>query len=300
MVRMELGRIGTAMVTPFSHSGDIDFDLTEQLIEHLIATGTDSLIVCGTTGESPTLSHQEKSNIFKYAIEIVRKRIPVFAGTGTFNTAETVKLTKLADELGADGIMLVTPYYNKPDQKGMVAHFTHIANQTELPILLYNIPGRVAVNMEAKTVIELSKVKNIRGVKEASGSLDQMSEIISGTDSGFKLYSGDDALTLPVLAIGGDGVISVASHIVGNEMQQMINAFISGDTTKAAEMHRTLLPLFNAVFSAPNPIPVKYALTKLGIDTGGVRMPLVSGFKEGTAAFDKVWNKFKENELIFQ
>jgi 4-hydroxy-tetrahydrodipicolinate synthase len=296
---MELGRIGTAMVTPFSHSGDIDYDLTEQLIEHLIATGTDSLIVCGTTGESPTLNHQEKSDIFKYAIEIVRKRIPVFAGTGTFNTAETVKLTKLADELGADGIMLVTPYYNKPDQKGMVAHFTHIASVTDLPILLYNIPGRAAVNMEAETVIELSKVKNIRGVKEASGSLDQMAEIISGTDSGFKLYSGDDALTLPVLAIGGDGVISVASHIVGNEMQQMINAFTSGETSKAAEMHRTLTPLFNAVFSAPNPIPVKYALAKMGIDTGGVRMPLVSGFKEGVASFDKIWNTFKENERIF-
>ena len=297
---MELGRIGTAMVTPFSHTGDIDFDLTEQLIEHLIATGTDSLIVCGTTGESPTLNHQEKSDIFKYAIEIVRKRIPVIAGTGTFNTAETVKLTKQADELGADGIMLVTPYYNKPDQKGMVAHFTHIASVTDLPILLYNIPGRAAVNMEAETVIELSKVKNIRGVKEASGSLDQMSAIISGTDSGFKLYSGDDALTLPVLAIGGDGVISVASHIVGNEMQQMISAFMSGNVTKAAEMHRTLVPLFNAVFSAPNPIPAKYALAKMGIDTGGVRMPLVSGFKEGAAAFDKVWDKFKENEHIFQ
>lgn len=296
---MELGQIGTAMVTPFSQSGDIDFDLTERLIEHLIATGTDSLIVCGTTGESPTLNHQEKSDIFKYAIEIVRKRIPVIAGTGTFNTAETVKLTKQADQLGADGIMLVTPYYNKPDQKGIVTHFTHIASVTELPILLYNIPGRAAVNMEAETVIELSKIKNIRAVKEASGSLDQMSAIITGTDNGFKVYSGDDALTLPLLSIGGDGIISVASHIAGAEMQQMIRAFRAGDTTAAALMHRTLLPLFHAVFSAPNPVPVKYALAKLGIDTGGVRMPLTA-FGKDSADFDEVWNTFKKNEHIFQ
>ncbi|WP_060208084.1 4-hydroxy-tetrahydrodipicolinate synthase [Sporosarcina koreensis] len=296
---MELGQIGTAMVTPFSQSGGIDFDLTERLIEHLIATGTDSLIVCGTTGESPTLNHQEKSDIFKYAIEIVRKRIPVIAGTGTFNTAETVKLTKQADELGADGIMLVTPYYNKPDQKGIVTHFTHIASVTDLPILLYNIPGRAAVNMEAETVIELSKIKNIRAVKEASGSLDQMSAIITGTDNGFKVYSGDDALTLPLLSIGGDGIISVASHIAGAEMQQMIRAFKDGDTTTAALMHRTLLPLFHAVFSAPNPVPVKYALAKLGIETGGVRMPLTA-FGKDSAAFDEVWNTFKRNEHIFQ
>ncbi|MCG7342922.1 4-hydroxy-tetrahydrodipicolinate synthase [Sporosarcina sp. ACRSL] len=296
---MELGRIGTAMVTPFSHTGDIDFDLTEQLIEHLISTGTDSLIVCGTTGESPTLNHQEKFDLFRYAIEIVRKRIPVIAGTGTFNTAETVKLTKQAEELGADGIMLVTPYYNKPDQKGIITHFTHIASATALPILLYNIPGRAAVNMEAATVIELSKIKNIRGVKEASGSLDQMSAIISGTDNSFKVYSGDDALTLPLLAIGGDGVISVASHIVGTEMQQMIKAFNSGDTLSAAKMHRTLLPLFHAVFSAPNPVPVKYALNKMGIETGGVRMPLTS-YGEGSASFDDVWNEFKKNEHVFR
>lgn len=287
------------MVTPFSKSGAIDFDLTEQLIEHLIATGTDSLIVCGTTGESPTLNHQEKSELFKYAIEIVGKRIPVIAGTGTFNTAETIKLTKQADELGADGIMLVTPYYNKPDQKGIVTHFTHIAKETDLPILLYNIPGRAAVNMEAETVIELSKIKNIRAVKEASGSLDQMSDIISGTDKTFKVYSGDDALTLPLLSIGGDGVISVASHLVGAEMQQMINAFRAGNTTKAATMHRTLLPLFHAVFSAPNPVPVKYALNKLGIETGGVRMPLTA-FGKDSAAFDEVWDKFKKNEFVFQ
>ncbi|WP_339249791.1 4-hydroxy-tetrahydrodipicolinate synthase [Sporosarcina sp. FSL W8-0480] len=294
---MDLGYIGTAMVTPFSESGYIDYDLTETLIEHLIATGTDSLIVCGTTGESPTLNHEEKSNLFKYAIEIVNKRIPVIAGTGTFNTAETVKLTRQAERLGADGIMLVTPYYNKPDQKGIVAHFSHIANETNLPIMLYNIPGRSAVNMQAETVIELSKIKNIRAVKEASGSLDQISNIISGTDKGFKVYSGDDALTLPVLSVGGDGVISVASHIVGSEMQQMMNAFKLGDTNKAAEMHRMLLPLFHAIFSAPNPVPIKYALKKIGINTGGVRMPLTE-FGRESVTFDAIWNEFKNSQQI--
>lgn len=294
MVSMELGQIGTAMVTPFSQTGNIDFDLTEKLIEHLIATGTDSLVVCGTTGESPTLNHVEKSAIVKHAVEIVRKRIPVIAGTGTFNTAESVKLTKQAEELGADGVMLVTPYYNKPDQRGMIAHFSHIASETRLPILLYNIPGRSAVNMMAETVIELSKINNIRAVKEASGSLDQMAAIINGTDDGFKVYSGDDALTLPLMAVGGDGVISVASHLVGSEMKQMMRAFKAGDIEKAAKMHRILLPLFNAIFSAPNPVPVKYALNKLGIETGGVRMPLTDFGKE-SEAFDEIWNQFKKH-----
>ncbi|MFD1204203.1 MULTISPECIES: 4-hydroxy-tetrahydrodipicolinate synthase [Sporosarcina] len=290
---MELGQIGTAMVTPFSEEGSIDRDLLEKLIEHLIGSGTDSLIVCGTTGESPTLNHAEKAVLFASAIEIVNGRIPVIAGTGTFNTAETIKLTKTAESLGADGIMLVTPYYNKPDQKGMYAHFSHIAKETELPLLLYNIPGRSAVNMLPETVIALSKLKNIRAVKEASGSLDQMAEIITKTDSGFKVYSGDDALTLPLLSIGGEGVISVASHVVGNEMQQMINAFKSGNTKEAAKIHRILLPLFHAVFSAPNPIPIKYALQKIGIETGGVRLPLMSN-GEGAAEFDQVWDAFQK------
>lgn len=289
---MDLGQIGTAMVTPFSNAGNVEYDLTEKLVEHLISTGTDSLIVCGTTGESPTLNHDEKFMVFSNVIEIVNKRIPVIAGTGTFNTAESVKLTSRAEELGADGVMLVTPYYNRPDQKGMVAHFSHIASETGLPILLYNIPGRSAVNMLPETVIELSKIKNIRAVKEASGSLDQMAKIISGTDSSFKVYSGDDALTLPLLSIGGEGVISVASHIVGLEMKQMISAFKAGDTEKAANLHRKLLALFQAIFSAPNPVPIKYALSVIGIDTGGVRMPLTD-FGEGKSLFDEVWKNYK-------
>ena len=295
---MELGRVSTAMVTPFSQTGDLDFERIANLIEHLIANGSDSLVVCGTTGESPTLSAEEKGKLFKFSVETVNKRIPVIAGTGTFSTMETVKLTRMADQAGADGIMLVAPYYNKPDQKGMYAHFKHVAAETDLPIMLYNIPGRSAVNMSPETLIELSKIKNIRAVKEASGSLEQMAEIISGTDDGFSLYSGDDALTLPTLAIGGKGIVSVASHVAGNEMQRMIAAFKEGKTEKAAAMHRSLLPLFRALFSAPNPVMVKYGLRKVGVETGGVRLPL-TGFDGNDDTFDKVWESYRENLHIY-
>lgn len=295
---MNLGQIGTAMVTPFSEEGTIDYKRVKKLIEHLIANGTDTLVVNGTTGESPTVTAQEKRALLSFTVKQVNKRIPVIAGTGTNSTAESVLLTQQAEKLGADGIMLVTPYYNKPDQRGMYAHFAHIAAETKLPILLYNIPGRSVVNMQPETVIELSKIKNIRAVKEASGSLEQMAAIIAGTDDGFSVYSGDDALTLPLLAIGGNGVISVASHVVGNEMQQMINAFNSGQTAQAAAMHRTLLPVFHAIFSAPNPVPVKYALEKIGIEVGGVRLPLVD-FGEGQIPFDQVWEHYQKNQLVF-
>ena len=295
---MELGRVSTAMVTPFSTTGDIDYDKTEKLIEHLIANGSDSLVVCGTTGESPTLSVEEKESLFTFAVKAVNKRVPVIAGTGTFSTKETVKLTRMAERVGADGIMLVAPYYNKPDQKGMYAHFSHVAGETNLPVMLYNIPGRSAVNMLPETLIALSKIKNIRAVKEASGSLDQMVDIISGTDDGFSVYSGDDALALPTLAIGGKGIVSVTSHVAGNEMQRMIAAFEEGQTAQAAAMHRTLLPLFRAIFSAPNPVMVKYALKKLGVETGGVRLPLI-GLDGKDDDFDKVWENFKENLPTF-
>jgi 4-hydroxy-tetrahydrodipicolinate synthase len=294
---LELGRISTAMVTPFSSTGEIDYDRTAKLIEHLITTGSESIVVCGTTGESPTLSVIEKEKILSFAIEIVNKRIPVIAGTGTFSTTETVKLTKMAERVGSDGIMLVAPYYNKPDQKGMYAHFSHVASETSLPVMLYNIPGRSAVNMLPETLIALSKTANIRAVKEASGSLEQMAEIISGTDDSFAVYSGDDSLTLPVLAIGGKGVVSVASHVAGLEMQKMVNLFIKGQTAEAAKLHRSLLPLFQALFTAPNPVPVKYALEKIGIETGGVRLPL-QGYDGKDEAFDAVWENYTKNFIL--
>ena len=228
----------------------------------------------------------------------MNKRIPVIAGTGSNSTAESIENTKMADRIGADGIMLVTPYYNNTDQQGLYAHFSTIAAETKLPILLYNIPGRSVINMLPETTISLSKINNIRAVKEASGNLEQMAEIITGTDENFSVYSGDDGLTLPLLSIGGSGVVSVASHVVGSEMQKMIAAFDAGRTKEAAAMHRAFIPLFGALFASPNPVPVKYALQKHNIDTGGVRLPLV-GYDEENIVFDKVWESFLKNELIF-
>ncbi len=295
---MDIGRISTAMVTPFTADGAIDYVRTEHLIDHLIVNGSDSIVVCGTTGESPTLTASEKASLLSFVVEKVNKRIPVIAGTGSNSTSESIDSTRVAERIGADGIMLVTPYYNKPDQKGLFAHFNAIASETALPILLYNIPGRSVINLLPATTIALSRIKNIRATKEASGNLEQMAAIIEGTDTGFAVYSGDDGLTLPLLAIGGDGVVSVSAHIVGNEMQKMIAAFTEGRTKKAAAMHRALTPLFTALFSAPNPVPVKYALEKFGIQVGGVRLPLI-GFDGPNTHIDTALANFKRNAQTF-
>jgi len=272
---MNFGQVLTAMVTPFDANGEMDLNATKSLVNHLIANGTDALVVAGTTGESPTLSTEEKLELFKHVVQVVDGRIPVIAGTGSNNTRGSIELTKQAETIGVDGIMLVTPYYNKPSQEGMYQHFKAIAMETTLPVMLYNIPGRSAVNMDVNTIIELSKIDNITSVKEASGDLSRMTAIIHQTADDFMLYSGDDGITLPVLAIGGNGVVSVASHIIGNEMQQMVQYFLNGNVHDASYMHRDLLPLMQALFSAPSPSPVKAALNLAGIPVGSVRLPLV-------------------------
>ncbi|MBU8918288.1 4-hydroxy-tetrahydrodipicolinate synthase [Bacillus sp. FJAT-29953] len=272
---MYFGQVLTAMVTPFDQHGEIDFNATSDLVNYLLANGTDGLVVCGTTGESPTLSTEEKVALFKFVVEVVDGRVPVIAGTGSNNTRASISLTKLAEEVGVDGIMLVAPYYNKPSQEGMYQHFKAIAESTSLPVMLYNIPGRSVVNISAETVIRLSQIPNIVAVKEASGHLDDMAEIIKHTADDFSLYSGDDGITLPVLSIGGVGVISVASHIIGNEMQDMVSRFKNGDLAGAAAAHRELLPIMKALFTAPSPAPVKAALNMKGINVGGLRLPLI-------------------------
>lgn len=272
---MNFGQILTAMVTPFDHNEEIDFPATRNLINYLIANGTEGLIVSGTTGESPTLTEEEKVQLFKFTVEVVNGRVPVIAGTGSYSTRASIELTKKATDAGVDGIMLVVPYYNKPSQEGMYQHFTAIALVTSLPIILYNIPGRSVVNMSVETVIRLSQIPNIIAIKEANGNLDTMSEIISNTPEDFSLYSGDDGLTIPVLSIGGTGVISVASHIIGNEMQAMITKFNSGNVREAAMDHRKLLPIMKTLFAAPNPTPVKAALNIKGVPVGGVRLPMI-------------------------
>lgn len=272
---MNFGRVSTAMVTPFDRKGNIDFTKTTQLIQYLIENGSDSLVVAGTTGESPTLTKEEKVALFRHVVKVVNGRVPVIAGTGSNNTHASIELTKKAVEAGVDAIMLVAPYYNKPSQEGLFQHFKAIAESTTLPVMLYNIPGRSSVNVSPETIIRLSEIENIVAVKEASGDLDSMTEIISHTSEDFLLYSGDDGLTLPVLSIGGTGIVSVASHIIGNEMQEMVAAFTSGNHLKAAGLHQKLLPVMKGLFTSPNPTPVKTALQMKGMDVGSVRLPLI-------------------------
>lgn len=296
---MDLGRIATAMITPFDENGAIDYEQVENVIEHLIANGTDTIVVCGTTGESPTLSTEEKLQLIEFTVKKVNKRVPVVAGTGDNETSYSIEMTKKAENLGADAIMLVAPYYNKPNQRGLYEHFAAVARETTLPIIVYNVPGRTGVNVAAETTIALSKIPNIQLVKEASGNLDQMTEILGNVSDDFFVYSGDDGLTLPLIAIGGRGVISVASHVVGNEMQAMIRAFEEGRHTDAAEIHQALLPLIRELFASPNPVPVKYAMSKVGLHVEKVRLPLVELTSDEKASFDQVWETFQEKAKQF-
>ncbi|MCM3224871.1 4-hydroxy-tetrahydrodipicolinate synthase [Terribacillus saccharophilus] len=272
---MKFGKVITAMVTPFDNQGQIDFDATTRLLDYLIENGTDAVVVAGTTGESPTLSHEEKLTLFRHAVKTVGGRFPIIAGTGSNNTQASIELTKEAEDIGVDAALIVAPYYNKPNQRGLYAHFEAVANSTKLPIMLYNIPGRSVVKIEAETVIELSKISNIVSVKDSTGDLSSMTKVITGTPDDFSLYSGDDDLTLPIAAIGGDGIVSVSSHIVGNEMQAMLQAFEAGNVGEAARIHQQILPVMQGLFQAPNPTPVKEALNQKGVAVGGVRLPLV-------------------------
>lgn len=295
---MDFGKLLTAMVTPFDAREEVDYPATSQLIEHLIANGTEGLVVSGTTGESPTITDKEKVELFKYVVKEVNGRIPVLAGTGSNNTRESIELTREAENAGVDGIMLVVPYYNKPSQEGLYAHFAAIASATTLPVMLYNIPGRSAVNMTPETIIRLSQIENIVSVKEASGDLDAAAEIIEGTDDDFSVYSGDDGMTIPMLAIGGTGVVSVSAHVIGNDMQSMIQSFLAGDHQKAASIHRAILPIVKAVFSAPSPTPVKAALEYLNVPVGGVRLPLVTlNEEEKTHVISVLENYLADNKI---
>lgn len=293
---MNFGQILTAMVTPFDQNGDIDFNATRNLVNYLLANGTEGLVVSGTTGESPTLTTEEKVELYKFVVKVVDGRVPVIAGTGSYNTRESIKLTQLAEQCGVDGIMLVVPYYNKPSQEGLYQHFKAIAEATKLPIILYNIPGRSVINMNVETTVRLSQIPNITALKDASGNLEEMTEIISRTGSDFAVYTGEDALTLPTLAIGGAGVISVASHVVGNEMQAMIRHFHEGNHREAALIHQKLLPVIQALFASPNPTPVKAALNLTGIPVGGVRLPLVPLNDEEIKSLQQVLNVIKVDQ----
>lgn len=298
---MNFGRIGTAMITPFTKDNKINYPELERIINHLIDNGTDFIVACGTTSENPTMSTEEKKEVVRFTVEKVAGRVPVIAGTGDNETAYSIMMTREAEKNGADGIMLVTPYYNKPNQRGMYAHFETIAKETKLPVMLYNVPGRTGANINAETTIALSKeVSNITSIKEASGNLDQMGDIIENMAPDFIVYSGDDGLTLPLLAIGGHGIVSVASHVIGGDMQLMIKAYEEGNMELASKIHRAMLPLVRALFAQPNPSPVKYAMTKLGFDTLDVRMPMMEMLPEEKAAFDRVWDVYQAKAAEFR
>ena len=270
------GRVLTAMVTPFNDDYSVNYSEAAKLAKYLVDNGSDGLVVAGSTGESATLSKEEKIKLFATVMEAVGEKATVIAGTGSNDTRASIELTREAEKVGVHGAMLVGPYYNKPPQEGYYQHFKAIAESTSLPLILYNVPGRTSSNILPATIARLAEIKNIVAVKEASGNLDQVSEIIRTTSSDFMVYSGDDGLTLPVLGVGGDGVISVAGHIVGKRMQEMIAAFFAGDKAKAQAIHLELLPFFKVIFITTNPIPIKEAVKLMGIKTGPLRLPLES------------------------
>jgi 4-hydroxy-tetrahydrodipicolinate synthase len=273
---VNFGRVLTAMITPFQADGSVNFAVAEKLALHLVENGTDTLVVCGTTGESPTLTWDEEYELFQVIQRTVAGRAKVMAGTGSNSTREAVTATQKAAKLGLDGSLQVVPYYNKPPQEGLYQHFKAIAESApDFPVMLYNVPGRTGQNLQAETVIRLAEIPNIVAIKEASGNLDQATQIRLSTPTEFAIYSGDDSLTLPLLAIGGKGVVSVASHLVGSQLQQMIQAFESGQVQTATQIHLQLFPLFKVLFATTNPIPVKTALQLQGWQVGSTRLPLV-------------------------
>jgi 4-hydroxy-tetrahydrodipicolinate synthase len=301
----ELGQLITAMVTPFNDKLEVDYNKAAKLAEYLVENGSDGILVVGTTGESPTLTHEEKLELFRVVKKTVGSKVSIIAGTGTNNTRGTIEFTKEAEQIGVDAALVVCPYYNKPPQEGIYQHYKMVADATSLPIIVYNIQGRTGVNITPDTMEKLSKIPNVIADKEASGNIEQCNQIVIQTgamkaykkylpvsvgvgghqdsqkqDKLFYVYSGDDSLVLPMMSVGAMGVISVASHVVGPQMKKMINAYFKGNVVEALEIHNTLMPIFKGLFKTANPILVKEALKIKGIDVGGLRPPLVSASKE--------------------
>jgi 4-hydroxy-tetrahydrodipicolinate synthase len=267
-----LGSVLTAIVTPFREDGKIDFDAFQRLAQHLVDNGSEGIVVAGTTGESPTLSDSERNDLIRAAVEAIGERATVVAGTGTYSTRHSVCLTRDAHELGADAFLVVTPYYNKPPQRGIVAHFREIAKASDRPIVVYNIPSRVIVNIEPDTITRLSEIETVRAVKQAHDDLDEARHIVA---TGLDLYAGDDPLLLRFLELGGVGVISVVAHIVGRQLSDVVRAAREGDLERAREIDRELAPVYELLKITTNPIPIKAAVNLLGHDVGGYRLPLV-------------------------
>jgi 4-hydroxy-tetrahydrodipicolinate synthase len=281
------GAVVTAMVTPFRADHSLDLDAAQALADHLLEHGSESIVVAGSTGESPTLTHREKADLFQAVAEVAKGKGKVICGTGTYSTAETLELTQAAEDAGADGLLVVTPYYNKPPQRGLIEHFTKIASSTDLPIVVYNIPGRTGTRIEHDTLLSMAEIPNIVGVKDSTGDFQGVSRLVSEAPSDFEVYSGDDWAAFGFMCLGAVGVVSVASHLVGDRIRQMMDLVTTGDIPAARKIHEELTPLFNALFITSNPIPVKTALEMLGHAVGPPRLPLVPATTEERARIEK-------------
>ncbi|MBN1376567.1 MAG: 4-hydroxy-tetrahydrodipicolinate synthase [Dehalococcoidia bacterium] len=289
----KFGRLLTAMVTPFDAKGRVDYAQAKKLAKALLASGSDGLVVSGTTGESPTLTAAEKLRLFEEIRAAVPAKTTIIAGTGNYNTRESIELTREAEKTGVDGCLLTVPYYNKPNQQGLYEHFRAIARSTGLPCIVYNVPGRTATNMAADTTIKLSKIDNIVGVKEASADFPQIARIIDGVDKNFMVYSGNDADTFPILGMGGYGVIGVITHLVGKQYKKMMDNFWAGKIAEAAKLHRHFIPLVNTMFMIGSPMPIKYALNYLGFRVGKPRLPLIEPDEKVKAAIEQTLKSYK-------
>ena len=288
----EIGRLITAMVTPFDEQGQVDYEQAKRLAKALLASGSDGLILSGTTGESPTLSTEEKLRLISEVKTAVGETGAIIAGSGNYNTAESIELSLEAQQAGADALLLVVPYYNKPPQEGLYRHFKAIAEKVDLPCIVYNVTSRTSLNMTDETTIRLSEIDNIVGVKEAGSDMDQITRIIDGAKPGFLLWSGNDNETFPIMATGGYGVVSVLSHIIGNQIKQMMGYLLEGDVEKAAAEHRRLLPIFKVMFIVSNPIPIKHALNHVGFNVGSPRLPLIPADPKAAARIEEVMDRY--------
>ena len=289
----KLGRLLTAMVTPFKENMEVDYEQAKKLALALLDSGSDGVLVVGTTGESPTLVRDEEMRLFAEIKSTVGDRVTVVAGTGSNSTAEAIEATKEAEKIGVDGCLLVVPYYNKPSQEGLYQHFKAIAGSTSLPCILYNVPSRTITSLSVDTIVRLSQIDNIIGVKEASGNMEHVSHVISNAREGFLVWSGNDGDNFAIMTLGGYGAISVASHLVGKQIKNMMDKVVSGKVAEAAAIHRHLLPLINALFILSNPVPLKYALNQVGFRVGKPRLPLVEPDEKSAAAIVDVLKKYQ-------
>lgn len=274
VIKLKMPRLITAMITPFDDRLQVNYAKAAEVAEHLVQNGTEGIVVAGTTGESPVLSDEEKLRLFATVKEQVGSRVSVWAGTGSNNTQHSIELSREAEKLGVDGVLLVGPYYNKPSQEGLYQHFRAIAEAINIPAMVYNIPSRTSSNILPETIARLAQIDNIVALKESSGDMNQVSQLAYLLPEGMKVYSGDDSLTLPMMALGAYGVVSVASHLVGKDIQRMITAFNNGDTREATRIHLALFPIFKGLFITTNPVPLKEAMNILGMEVGGLRLPL--------------------------